>query len=282
MTTAPVKEAIRLTKVLDAYHSFHGGDRFPVDVCKLALECADFFNFPDPITEVQGADIAGFDGGLFRKGDSWLLLYNDNLSSEGRIRFTQAHELGHYVLHRADRDAFQCGNVGTAEDQKSIEIEADQFAAHLLMPLHDFRAQLTSQVDLNVLGDCAERYGVSLTAIIHQWLNSTDEKAILIISREGFMLTAKASDPAHKAGVFFRTRRETIEIPSRSLTANPLITSEKQGQLVPANIWFPNASSLTLLREMKLVSDTYDTVLTLLLLPRTEDVWAPRPNGGCA
>ncbi|WP_242560036.1 MULTISPECIES: ImmA/IrrE family metallo-endopeptidase [Pandoraea] len=266
--------------MLDAFHAVHGGERFPVDVCKLALECGNFFNFPDLITSVQGADIDGFDGGLFRKGNEWLLLFNNSLPSEGRIRFTQAHELGHYLLHRATKEMFQCGDIGLAtESEKSTELEADKFAAYLLMPLNDFRAQLSSTVDLKVLGDCAERYGVSLTATIHQWLNSTEEKAVLVVSRDGYMLSAKASDSAHKAGAFFRTRRETIEVPPGSLAANPTITSEKQGQLLPAKVWFPDASPGTLLREMKLVSDTYDTVLTLLVLPSTEDVWTPRFAG---
>ncbi|WP_321912290.1 ImmA/IrrE family metallo-endopeptidase [Burkholderia cepacia] len=278
MATSPAKVANQLSQVLDTFHAAHGGMRYPVDVEMLALGCADIFKFPDPIAAVQAASIPGFEGGLFRQDNSWLLLYNDGLSSPGRIRFTQAHELGHYFLHRAAREVFECtaGDMDDwSADQKAVELEADKFAAYLLMPLHDFRAQVPATVDINVLSDCAERYGVSLTAAILQWLSCTEEKAILVRSREGYMLSANASEAAYHAGAYFRTAKETIEVPSGSLAAKPEISNEKQGALVPTNIWFPYASPSSRLREMKITSDSYDTVLTLLILPRTEDVRKP-------
>jgi Zn-dependent peptidase ImmA (M78 family) len=281
MGTSPAKVANQLTQMLDVFHAAHGEARYPVDVEKLALGCADIFKFPDPITAVKAASISGFEGGLFRQDDKWLLLYNDGISSQGRIRFTQAHELGHYFLHRSARQSFQCtaGDMDDwSADQKVIEFEADKFAAYLLMPLHDFRTQIPATVDVNVLSDCANRYGVSLTAAILQWLSCTDEKAVLIRSREGYMLSANASEAAYQAGAYFRTAKEIIEIPPGSLAAKPEVTNEKQGALVPTNIWFPYASASSRLREMKITSDFYDTVLTLLVLPRTENVRKPFPG----
>ena len=51
--------------------------------------------------KVEAVDIKNFDGALFANEakDRWMLLYNNGLKSPGRIRFTQAHELGHYILH---------------------------------------------------------------------------------------------------------------------------------------------------------------------------------------
>lgn len=278
MGTSPAKAANNLTQVLDVFQAAHGGARYPVNVEQLALGCADIFKFSDPITAVKAAAIPGFEGGLFRQDNEWLLLYNDSMSSQGRIRFTQAHELGHYFLHRAARASFECtaGDMDDwSADQKVIEFEADKFAAYLLMPLHDFRSQIPATVDLGVLSDCAERYGVSLTAAILQWLSCTDEKAVLVRSREGFMLSANASEAAYQAGAYFRTAKEVIEIPPGSLAAKADVINEKQGVLVPTRIWFHHASPSSRLREMKITSDSYDTVLTLLVLPRTEDVRKP-------
>jgi Zn-dependent peptidase ImmA (M78 family) len=37
--------------------------------------------------------------------------YKENIRSEGRKRFTIAHELGHYMLHRAEMDEFVCTSI---------------------------------------------------------------------------------------------------------------------------------------------------------------------------
>src|SRR3546814_9114430 len=40
----------------------------------------------------------------------WGIIYNDAITSKGRINFTLAHEFGHYLLHReAYPDGLECG-----------------------------------------------------------------------------------------------------------------------------------------------------------------------------
>lgn len=70
------------------------------------------------------------------------------------------------------------------------------------MPLDDYRKQVTTAVDLDLLGHCADRYGVSLTAAILKWLQYTDEKAGDV--QRWFTNWAWSSEPAAKAGAFFR------------------------------------------------------------------------------
>lgn len=71
-----------------------------------------------------------------------------------------------------------------------IEKQANEFAATLLMPLDDFRIQLgdRDKPTFERLSFCAERYGVSLTAVILRWLEYTSRRACLVISREGVCL----------------------------------------------------------------------------------------------
>jgi len=42
-------------------------------------------------------------------------------------------------------------------------------------------------VDLDVMRHCADRYGVSVTAAILKWLSYTEEKAIVVMSIDGYM-----------------------------------------------------------------------------------------------
>jgi hypothetical protein len=67
-----------------------------------------------------------------------------------RRRFTVGHEVGHYLIHRDSRPQIFCRNVGIVEDEgprdgpapKPVpELEADAFAAAMLMPEHLIRRE---------------------------------------------------------------------------------------------------------------------------------------------
>ncbi|MBP5053745.1 ImmA/IrrE family metallo-endopeptidase [Pseudomonas chlororaphis] len=274
----PQKAAIRLTKICDRVSEAHGVARFPVNVSELALGTAEVFNWSDPIAKVEPVDIKGFDGALFANEarNRWMLLYNNGLASPGRIRFTQAHELGHYILHRLKRDEFRCSSDDMLSwEEKNIEAEADLFASFLLMPLNDFRNQLTTDVDIELLRHCAMRYGVSLTAAALKWIECTEESAVLILSRDGFMKWAFSSAAARRNGAFFRTRQEVVKIPTGSLAACSTVSQERKGIELPASLWFPHADRNACVREMKIQSEQYEYVITLLCLPRAASVWPP-------
>lgn len=277
----PIKAANKLNKIIETFHLVHGGNRFPIDVDALAMDASKIFNWDDPITKIATADIAGFEGMLSPNNSrsKWMMIVNENIHSEGRVRFTKAHELGHYILHRLKHEntQFQC----TKEDMldwslQNIESEADQFASFLLMPLNDFREIITNDINLQVLSDCADRYGVSLTAAAIQWLSHTELSAILLLSRDGFILWACSSKSALKAGGFFKTRTQTISIPTKSLINNPRIIADKFGQKIIATEWFPYADPDDEITEMKISSEYYDSTLALLLLPKHSNFWPPK------
>ena len=162
-----------------------------------------------------------------------------------------------------------------SKDDKDIEGQADLFASYLLMPLDDYRRQVTTTVDLDLLGHCADRYGVSLTAAILKWLQHTEEKAVLVMSSDGFINWAWSSEPAAKAGAFFKTRNNVIPVPDKALASDPNIKSDRKGTQISASIWFTHANADTLLREMKIHAEQYGVMLSLLYLPRSADVWPP-------
>jgi len=275
----PSKAASRLTHQLNLFAEVHQAARFPVDVASVAREAAHLFQWSDPIVEVMAAPLKSFEGALFGNDERslWMLLYNDQMPSKGRIRFTQAHELGHYVLHRSQRSRFECAKDDMFKwaDGQAIEGEANQFAANLLMPLDDFRQRVDGQsVSLDMLGESAERYGVSLTAATLRWIGHTDESALAIASRDGFMLWAVPSRRALRNGAFFKTRTgHPVEIPQGSLANDASIDHDKLGRAVASRTWFPKAGDDFAIREMKLGSEQYDMTLTLLHLPRSAKAW---------
>ena len=196
-----------------------GQNRFPVDVPALALDYSRQC-FADPVTMVKGGALPGFEGGLFRnrKGKAaWSIVYNDALSVRGRINFVLAHEFGHYLRHRHELDEFMCSQRDMIEwdrEDAARETDANQFASYLLMPIDDFRRQLAGEkITVDILGHCAERYGVSLTAAILKWLEFTEERAVLVIARDRFILWSRSSAPALRSGAYFRTRNVVCPVP---------------------------------------------------------------------
>lgn len=148
-------------------------------------------------------------------GKAWAIIYNSGLS-EGRRQFTIAHEFGHYLMHRSlHSEGIKCSEEAvTIRNGPELEKEADTFAAHLLMPLDDFRRQLPPDF-IPTLDDLANRYGVSLISCILRWLEYTERRSMLVISRDEFVLWSKSSDPAFRTRLYIRTRSgPPIQVPT--------------------------------------------------------------------
>jgi hypothetical protein len=102
----------------------------------------------------------GSEAALVALGDGHAIELRGS-SGERRLRFTIAHEIGHFVLHpeRATSERGGATNRATAR----LEHEADQFAAELLMPEHLVRqAVLDDGADARRLAD---RFDVSAQAM---------------------------------------------------------------------------------------------------------------------
>lgn len=277
---APSAIAIRLTRLLDAALGDEG--RFPVDVVELAKAVGGELRLGAKIVEVRAApDLKSFEGGLFHLHDSeWALLYNASLTSLGRIRFTQAHELGHFLVHRLLQDEFQCSQAevaGYEAKRKQIEAEADEFASTLLMPLKQLRACVAGQaINLDVLSEVSTKFGVSLTSASLRWIRATEESAVLLLSRDGFIDWSVSSKKAFDNGAYFKTRGRVVPLPDGSLAAGAETESSRSGELMPLKTWFEYAHPDAVVREMKLQCDNYGYTLSLLHLSNSDKAWAPR------
>ena len=244
------------------------GLAFPINAGALAQEWSMNVVPEAPIGELQARELKGFEGGLFwlKERKVWALLYHPHPDLPGRSNFTVAHEFGHYVLHRKLQEAFQCSQSATLGIiGAKIEREADQFASYLLMPIDDYTQQvLGRQITLDLLGACANRYGVSLTAAILKWLEFTDQPAVAVMGREGMLHWWKASGSAKK--YTFGTLQEGMELPSGSLAVSPdqaLSTADYRfGVEHPEGVWPVGLP----VREMVVLSDRYDMSISLLVL----------------
>ena len=120
--------------------------------------------------QAKPASAAGVSGMLLRHGDVFGILYATHIESEGFQRFSVAHELGHYLLDGhidhvlPDRDGMHESRAGFVSADP-FELEADHFAAGLLMPGRLFSDALKRAGDgLSAVEHLAESCKTSLTA----------------------------------------------------------------------------------------------------------------------
>ena len=122
-------------------------------------------------------DISGM---VFRDKDRTVIGVN-SLHHPNRQRFTIAHEVGHFLLHEgAEVHVDKTFRVNLRDDVSSKavdkeEIEANRFAAELLLPEHMLIQDLKGQeIDFEDQGDLrglSKRYRVSVQALTFRLIN---------------------------------------------------------------------------------------------------------------
>lgn len=135
------------------------------------------------IAEKFGATVrfSPFDGelaGMLVRGDGHSPVIGVNsLHHVNRQRFTIAHECGHLLLHKGDvhiDTSFRVNlrNKDSSKANNPEEIEANRFAAELLMPyemiMSDLEKYEIDMEDENQLKELADKYEVSVQALTHR------------------------------------------------------------------------------------------------------------------
>lgn len=244
--------------------------RFPIRIAEIAQDYSRNVFPADPIVHVEGRDYAGkFEGALIPNEDrQWAIFYDKGHTSKGRINFTLAHELGHYLAHRhRSGDPFYCSRRNMWEwdsDYGHMEAEANSFAALVLMPPDDFREQTRdfrtpTLAQFEVL---KERYEVSLTAVVLNWLKATTRRAMLVVSKDGFIDWSWGSGPLFKSGVYFKPKQVTTPVPELSLAALGPANGTLEIQH-PAGVWNHTEPVF----ESVVFSEYHDMTISLLIYP---------------
>ena len=203
----------------------------------------------------------------------WGIAYNGKARRE-RQRFTIAHELGHFILHRSQQKSFNCDSqsVHTGIDGlRQIEREADEFAGNLLMPGDLLREWISDQrIDLHVLSAIAKRFQVSFEALCIRFIKFTKQRAILVYWDNGFVKYEWRSSSAVRTRARIRRNGDPQEPLPGTLAADTSVEQEWDGTEMSAAIWCPEEAEHMKLWEFKHSYGARDRILTLLLLENAE------------
>lgn len=165
MTMTPYRTREDIEREADQIRRMHGLTSVPIDPVALANRLGIKVNNAQFSSE-------GISGMIARRGEVTTLLIN-HAEPPYRKRFTIAHELGHHFLHMKGNeedivdnrvDLFRTGSdeEGVATDERRREVQANQFAAALLMPGEMVRSLYLQMPDVN---DLARAFNVSVEAM---------------------------------------------------------------------------------------------------------------------
>lgn len=268
--------ALRLKRAQQQAEQFihdEGISSLPVDVVEIA-ESRSIVVQPKPLTAT------GASGMLVRAGDEFGILYATHINNLGFQRFTIAHELGHYFLeghidHVLPKDGTHVSEAGfTSSDP--FELEADHFAASLLMPSTLFQSELRKRNDgLESIEALSDKCITSLTATAIRYSELTRAAAAIIVTTGHHVDYCRLSDSMKSLKGLHWLKKGSI-VPAHTQTAilnatpDLIARAERRAAEIDVRTWLGGDRRVNALEEVIGLGD-YGRTLTLLTCPGIED-----------
>ncbi len=206
------------------------------------------------------------DARLVRNQKKGLIRVRKDIPEGGRKRFAIGHEMGHWELHEGVSQVFSC----TSEDMLSgykgsaPEIEANLFAAELLMPRSLFRRQMGCEnPSALVLRDLAGYFQTSLTATAVRFVELSDEKCAMVLVEDGRVRWWRASEVFDGFWLDSKMQVSSATVAGAHLTGEPL---PHEAEEVDGDAWLGSKAARVadVLYEVAIPLTGYGQILTLL------------------
>ena len=190
---------------------------------------------------VEYEDLDGCEATLVGVGDRAIATVRPS-GVRGRERFSVGHELGHWEMHRGM--SFSCrvdDPDSNLKSDKPREKEADEYAAHLLMPstLFNPAVRAVGKPDFRELDDLAKHFGTSLLATSIR-LADIDTLPVVVAcySSSGLRWNKVA---AHVPRRWWLRSKLDDDSFAHSLLVNGTRTTSARKQ--PGEVWFENGDA---------------------------------------
>lgn len=191
----PTREAILLTKLWQQA----GPGTYPIDLGVL-IEGAINGKLGGERLAISYRDLNSIEGTLVRdRSDSklWHIIVSADPRKRARTRFTLAHELGHFMCHRHLKPEFLDSNDSINDYKSPIELDANLFAAWILMPANLVRAEFElERWNVSTLVAMRDRFQSSMQACARRLLDLTTKPRAFVVSRDGMILWCTKSKTA--------------------------------------------------------------------------------------
>lgn len=215
--------------------------------------------------------LEGCEARLVRAGKRGVIRVRATIPEPGRKRFAAAHEFGHFLLHENVSQYFICTADDLRDYRKSpVEVEANRFASHLLMPSFMFRPRCRKH-DPNVAAVqmLASDFNTSLTATAIRFVDESAQLCAVVMSRDRVVDWAKFPDD-HRWPRIEKGQAISPESLAYHCTLGDQLSPWQE---VPATAWLDDARAADRweVMEQSLRFRDYPYVLTLLCLTEKKE-----------
>lgn len=191
------------------------------------------------------------DGKIVRGNSKALIKINSEIPYEEKIRFTIAHEIGHFLLHDKLDLEIHDDNSNTLNWFKSIEQqakkglqewEANDFASELLMPEKALRKFVENKrFSPNLVKDIASNFKTSLTSVTYRLASLNIYPLFIVSSHNG-----KVSYWNKSENFWVKVKNITKLTPPEDSVAQEYIEADynfiykesEKAQLISKSVWF--------------------------------------------
>ncbi|MFH1518187.1 MAG: ImmA/IrrE family metallo-endopeptidase [Pseudomonadota bacterium] len=230
----------------------------------------------DIMVEGKPDKVDGVSGMLLRHGNNFGIVYATHIRSEGFQRFSVAHELGHYFLpghvDQVIHDGIHVSRGGFVTNDP-YELEADHFAAGLLMPEEPFRREIgRREAGLETIEAMADLCVTSRTAAAIRYAEIGDAATTVVMSTGGIIDYCFMSE-AMKTLPKLDWLRKGFKLPLGTVTAalagnaSRVAAGARVKDEIDVREWLGGPTSATV-KEESLGLGAYGKVLTILTSTR--------------
>lgn len=239
---------------------------FPLDVEAIARDVG--------IIEIQDFPTHQFEGMLVSLQDksAGFISVSKFIREATRRRFTISHELGHFLI-TTHANKFLCNSydLNNYHDRSNPwEIEANQFAAELLMPMEYFSREIYNEVpSYDLIQSLTKTFGSSLTSTLIRYKDLTDESIAIVLSEDSIIKWAYSSE-AFRYFIESQIKLSQDSYAIEYFRGNDL---PKEFQEVDRDVWFDasNIKHHLEVRELSIPLPYYRQVLSVIWLYEDEE-----------
>ncbi len=196
-----------------------------------------------------------------------VIRVNATIRPLGRKRFAIAHELGHLELKHNPGSITECAEKDFLlwyKQQNEQEVEANTFAAELLMPEDLFRPCLEKTLPgMELIEALANQFRTTLTATAIRYVDLCEEKCAVIFSTNGKVNWTRRS-PEFR---YWITPRSSLSSNTYAADFFSKGTISEKMETVRLDAWVEDVSDRTIAKEHSRALPSYSSVLTLLWIP---------------
>ncbi len=259
----------KAASVAEKVVSDQGIKQLPVDPIAIAHNL-DIEVTPQPIHS------RGVSGMLMRVNNSFGIAYATHINSIGFKNFSIAHELGHYFLPGHVDAVFGADNLHISKagffSEKQYEMEADLFAARLLMPQRLFKEAALS-VDEGLLGieELSRTCKTSLTATAIRYTECVEYPMAVIVSVRDKVSYCFMSEPLKEVSDLTWIRKGQ-NLPINTITfdfnqdSQRVQDAERDADVSDLQDWFGGDISVQIEEAVQGLG-RYERTLTILTAP---------------